>query len=56
MLKQMILVGLLAATAAPAFASDASYDLKAAPTQISTHSKADVSKHDCSCTCQKHHA
>lgn len=60
MLKRMILAGLLAATAAPVLASDASYDNKAASAQSSMTSAASktdgTSKHDCSCECQKHHS
>ena len=58
MLKRMILAGLLAATAVPVLASDASYDVKAASMQSSTAStvsKTDATpKHDCSCEHHKH--
>jgi hypothetical protein len=57
MMKRMILAGLIAATAVPVLASDASFD-KAAPTRDSTSvkvSKADgASKHDCSCPHMHH--
>jgi hypothetical protein len=57
MMKRMILAGLIAATAVPVLASDASLD-KAAPTQDSTTakvSKTDApSKHDCSCSHMHH--
>jgi hypothetical protein len=54
MLKRMILAGLLAVTAVPVLASDASYDNRTASLQSSTIVKADTPKHDCSC--QKHHS
>ena len=58
MMKRMILAGLIAATAVPVLASEASFD-KAASTQDSasaTVSKTDgAKKHDCSCS-QMHHS
>lgn len=60
MLKRMILAGLLAAMAAPALASDASYDNKAAATQASPSAaaaKTDSAPTPASaCACQKHRA
>ena len=59
MMKRMILAGMLAATAVPVLASDASYDVKAASMQsatASTVSKTDIPKHDCSCEHMKHHS
>ncbi len=59
MLKKMILTGLLAATAAPALASDASYDNKAAAAQASPSAaaKADGAPTPArACACQKPHS
>lgn len=56
MLKRMILAGVLAATAFPALASQASYETKSAPVQSSTTTaKPDAPKPGCSCECLKHH-
>lgn len=57
MLKRMILAGLLAATAAPVLASDASFDKAAAPAQTATATPAP--KTDAAtarCGCHKHQA
>jgi hypothetical protein len=59
MMKRMILAGMLAATAVPVLASDASYDMNAAAKQSATASAASKTdgtmKHNCAC-CQKHHS
>ncbi|GEJ57752.1 hypothetical protein [Anaeromyxobacter diazotrophicus] len=52
MMKRMILAGLLAATALPALASDASYD-KAAAAPAAVGAKADSAPRP-ACGCQKH--
>jgi hypothetical protein len=59
MLKRMILAGLLASTAVPVLASQASYETNAPSVQSATTTTASTPaapKHDCSCECNKHHS